>query len=92
MLNSPDVDLVLMDCHLPLMDGFEATQAIRLWERECHQGQGQVKNKRLPIIALTASDAPQDQVKSLECGMDDFCAKPVSRAELYSVIKKACSV
>ena len=92
VLNSPDVDLVLMDCHLPLMDGFEATQAIRLWERECHQGQGQVKNKRLPIIALTASDAPQDQVKSLECGMDDFCAKPVSRAELYSVIKKACSV
>jgi hypothetical protein len=71
-----------MDCHLPTLDGFEATRAIRQWERQ--QGPG----KRLPIIALTAGDAPQEQAKILECGMDDFCAKPVSRAQLLAAIQK----
>jgi CheY-like chemotaxis protein/nitrogen-specific signal transduction histidine kinase len=84
VLSSPKIDLVIMDCHLPIMDGFEATQAIRQWERQ------QSLEKRLPIIALTAGDAPQEQAKSLECGMDDFCAKPVSRAELLAAIQKTC--
>ena len=78
-------DLVLMDCHLPELDGFEATKAIRRWELD--QG---VKT-RLPIIALTASDALEDQVKSIASGMDGFCAKPLTRAQLLATIKKACS-
>ena len=81
VMSSPEIDLVIMDCHLPTLDGFEATRAIRQWERQ--QGLG----KRLPIIALTAGDAPQEQAKSLECGMDDFCAKPVSRAQLLAAIQ-----
>jgi len=78
-------DLVLMDCHLPELDGFEATKAIRRWELDLG-----VKT-RLPIIALTASDALADQVKSIESGMDGFCAKPLTRAQLLATIKKACS-
>jgi CheY-like chemotaxis protein len=78
-------DLVLMDCHLPELDGFEATKAIRRWELDLG-----VKT-RLPIIALTASDALEDPVKSIASGMDGFCAKPLTRAQLLAAIQKACS-
>lgn len=71
--------LILMDCQMPDMDGFEATAAIRSWERT--QGQA-----RLPIVALTAAAFDEDRERCLASGMDDFLAKPVSVKDLLRVI------
>ncbi|MCK6445654.1 MAG: response regulator [Planctomycetes bacterium] len=71
-------DLVLMDCQMPGMDGFEASRALR--EREVHGG------RRLPIVALTANALSGDRERCLEAGMDDYLAKPVSMGELSRVL------
>jgi len=77
-------DLVLMDIHMPKMDGYQATQAIRLWESK-------MGHARTPIIALTAMDASQAAVKTKEAGFSACCSKPVKRATLEQAIKKASS-
>ncbi|HLY61564.1 MAG TPA: response regulator [Terriglobia bacterium] len=71
-------DLILMDVHLPGMNGWEATAAIRKAERKT--------GDRVPIIALSASTLPADRQKCLEAGMDDFVSKPVQPAELFKAI------
>jgi CheY-like chemotaxis protein len=80
-------DLVLMDCQMPIMDGYEATQAIRAREHarehECSRQQG-----RTIIIAMTASDLPQDQERAIAVGMDDFLSKPVRRDALAAVLQR----
>ncbi|TPV93463.1 MAG: response regulator [Myxococcales bacterium FL481] len=63
-----DIDLVLMDCHMPHMDGFEATEAIR--EAEGTQ-------RHTPILALTASVLAEDRERAAQVGMDGFLAKPI---------------
>lgn len=68
-------DLVLMDCRMPIMDGFDATQRIRLWESQSGRA-------RLPIVAVTANAFLDDQERCLSVGMDDFLAKPVSLNDL----------
>ena len=68
-------DLVLMDCRMPIMDGFDATQRIRLWE-------SQSGRSRLPIVAVTANAFLDDRERCLAVGMDDFLAKPVSLNDL----------
>jgi signal transduction histidine kinase/ActR/RegA family two-component response regulator len=72
-------DLVLMDCQMPVMDGFEATREIRRWEQTTGR-------QRLPIIALTARAFDDDRKRCLDAGMDDFLAKPVDLAELHAVL------
>jgi hypothetical protein len=74
-------DIILMDCQMPVMDGFEATQAIRRWEAGNHR-------LRTPIVALTADAFPEDRARCLAVGMDDFLAKPINYAELASVVAK----
>ncbi len=71
-------DLLLLDLHMPEMDGFEVIQGIR--EREQDQG------RRLPVIALTARSRKEDRERCLAAGMDEFLSKPVRAADLWAAI------
>ncbi len=71
-------DLVLMDLHMPDMDGFEATSSIRARER--------FLGTRIPIVAVTAHAMAGDREKCLAAGMDAYVSKPIRRAELLKVI------
>lgn len=72
-------DLVLMDCQMPRMDGFEATLAIRAWEQE--RG-----HTAVAIVALTANTIEADRRRCEEVGMNDFLAKPLRRDALCEVL------
>jgi CheY-like chemotaxis protein/HPt (histidine-containing phosphotransfer) domain-containing protein len=73
-------DVVLMDCEMPVLDGFEATAAIRLRE-----AQGM---PRLPIVALTAGAIDGDREKCLAAGMDDYLSKPFSLPQLEQSLRR----
>jgi signal transduction histidine kinase/CheY-like chemotaxis protein len=74
-------DLVLMDCQMPEMDGFEATRCIR-------QEGSKVLNPRIPIIAMTAATMQRDRKKCIQAGMSDFIAKPVQQRELVEILAR----
>jgi two-component system sensor histidine kinase/response regulator len=74
-------DLILMDCQMPVMDGFEATRLIRA--RETAAG-----SARIPIIALTAGIADMDRQACLAAGMDDFMSKPVRWEQLPALLQR----
>jgi len=77
MLQARDVDVILMDCQMPDMDGFETTRRIRQMKKE---------KSTTPIIALTASVLEEDRRKCLEAGMNAHIAKPVQREVLREVL------
>jgi CheY-like chemotaxis protein len=77
-----DYDLVLMDLHMPVMDGLTATQAIRALGGE---------KAAVPIVAVTAEAMPEQIRKCLAAGMDAHVAKPIRPDVLYSVIDEALS-
>lgn len=79
-LSRIDYDLVLMDCHMPEMNGFEATKTIRQWELETR--------KHIPVIALTASAMQEDREECLAAGMDDFLSKPVKADTLVTLVER----
>jgi PAS domain S-box-containing protein len=79
-LNSRKYDLVLMDCHMPECDGYEATRLLR---KSANQS-----NRALPVIALTASAITGDREKALEAGMVDYLTKPVKRSALEATLCK----
>jgi CheY-like chemotaxis protein len=81
LLEEKDYDLVLMDCRMPVMDGYEATAAIRA-------PGSRVRNHAIPIIALTANAMREDQKKCLDAGMDDYLSKPIDLAKLLEMIEK----
>lgn len=85
MVQSIPFDIVFMDCQMPEMDGFEATRAIRDWERTSHIGSSPAA--RLPIVALTANAMQGDRERCLDAGMDDYITKPLNRGDLARVLE-----
>lgn len=76
-------DIVLMDCMMPVMDGFEATRQIRRHEQASRTG-----DKRTPIVALTANVSDVHRQQCVDVGMDDFLGKPVLPEELRATIDR----
>ena len=72
-------DLVLMDCQMPELDGYEATQTIRSWELQAHR-------RQVVIVAMTASDLEVDRQQAIAAGMNDFITKPVRRETLATLL------
>lgn len=81
MLDRTRYDLVLMDCEMPVLDGYTATRDLRRNERA--RGLGHT-----PVIALTASCLPEERLKCFESGMDDFLAKPASTELLMKKLRE----
>ena len=75
-----EYSLILMDCQMPVMDGFETTKQIRAIEKE--------KGSHIPIIAMTANSMEGDREKCIESGMDDYISKPVRIKNLKEIIEK----
>ncbi|MGL6197171.1 MAG: response regulator, partial [Thermoguttaceae bacterium] len=80
-----DYHLILMDCQMPEMDGYEATRLIRYDEEIYFQATN--KYRRVPIIALTANAAKGDEERCLVAGMDAYCSKPINPERLLSTIQ-----
>jgi CheY-like chemotaxis protein len=104
MVKENEFDAVLMDIQMPVMDGYEATKIIRMWEKELKahgskftanelkdSNQDSVLSPQssvLPIVAMTAHAMTGDREKSLAVGMNDHVAKPIDPNELFTTLEK----
>jgi CheY-like chemotaxis protein/HPt (histidine-containing phosphotransfer) domain-containing protein len=77
-LSAIEYDLILMDCQMPEMDGFEATKKIRTMKQPC---------SLVPIVAMTAQAMEGDRARCLDAGMDDYLSKPIDRIELLTALR-----
>jgi PAS domain S-box-containing protein len=75
-------DAILMDCQMPVLDGYETARRIRA-------GRVPGLDRRIPIIALTASATPEDRERCLAAGMDDYISKPVRPAEVEAALRRS---
>ena len=80
-LRQGGIDVVLMDCQMPVLDGYAAT---RQWRSE-EAAQGQA---RLPVIAMTANAMAGDRERCLQAGMDDYLSKPINRETLHALLQR----
>ena len=78
-MQNSEYDLILMDCHMPEMDGFEATSEIRKREKN---------DRHIPVIALTASVMPEEKMRCFAVGMDDYLTKPLDKNVLNSILDR----
>ena len=79
-LADQEFDVVLMDMQMPVMDGYEATAAIRKRERQT--------GGHIPIVAMTAEALKGDRARCLAAGMDDYVSKPIAPAEMYRAVER----
>lgn len=79
MLSAADYDIVLMDCQMPKLDGFETTRRFRA---------GEAPGRHLPVLALTAQAMAGDEEECRRAGMDDYLAKPIDRRTLIAKLQK----
>ncbi len=92
-------DVVLMDCQMPKMDGYEATRVVRRTEERIRNGEVTpqpessyaMNLKRIPIIAVTANAMPGDRELCAEAGMDDYISKPIQPQQVLDCIEKLIS-
>src|SRR5262249_45987970 len=73
-------DLLLLDVHMPELDGFRVIETLRRNERDT--------NRHLPVVALTARSMKGDRERCLAAGMDDYLAKPIRGKELFAAIER----
>lgn len=73
-------DLIIMDCRMPILDGYEATEEIRRTEA--------VQGRRTPIVALTACALEGDREKCLAAGMDDYFTKPITLEGFQEILQR----
>ena len=78
ILSKQKIDLILMDCQMPIMDGFTTTKKIR---------EGNFIYKNIPIVAVTANALKEDRERCMEVGMNDYISKPFSPNELTKILK-----
>lgn len=82
-------DLILMDCHMPEVDGFEATRRIRQREEAAPDAfLDQATRQRTPIVALTADALQGDRERCLAAGMDDYLSKPYTQEQLHTLLRR----
>ncbi len=81
----PLPDVILMDCHMPRLDGWETTRRLRSWATDENPLRRQVS--ALPVVALTAAALPEERARCLAAGMNEFLSKPVKLAELHRALR-----
>ncbi|AFY72166.1 integral membrane sensor hybrid histidine kinase (plasmid) [Thalassoporum mexicanum PCC 7367] len=84
-LPPPEFDVVLMDCQMPRLDGYEATRRLRAWEEQLYR---QHVPRHMVVVGLTANAMKGDREKCLAAGMDDYLSKPVVMNDLNSTLKR----
>jgi two-component system, sensor histidine kinase and response regulator len=88
LVKKQNYDMILMDHMMPEMDGIEATAVIRAWEAEQQNKNDGRLAKRIPIIALTANAVVGMKEMFIQCGFDDFLAKPIDVSKLDEILNR----